>query len=104
MKRGIVAYDIKVSKYRNYLSEILKCYGDRIQYSVFEFDLTQKDYCDMVDKIKSFFAEYETYLVFKNVEDHCKSIRIYIICDSCYNKKVLLGSEVGYSNEDVIII
>lgn len=104
MKKGIVAYDIKVTKYRNYLSEILKCYGDRIQYSVFEFDLTKNEYCDMVDKIKTFFTEYETYLVLKNLEDKCKSIRIYSICDSCYNKKVLLGSQAEYSNEDVIII
>ena len=104
MKKGIVAYDIKITKYRTYLSEILKSYGDRVQYSIFEFNLTKNEYYDMVDKIKKFFDEYENYLVLKNLEDRCKSIMIYNICDSCYNKKVLLGNKLEYSNENIIII
>jgi len=50
--RYIIAYDISNNKLRNRLVKILEKYGERTQYSVFEFDLTEKEFKNLVSELK----------------------------------------------------
>ncbi|WDU82964.1 CRISPR-associated endonuclease Cas2 [Caloramator sp. Dgby_cultured_2] len=50
MIKGIISYDISIDRYRNKLSRILSNYCTRIQYSVYQFELDEKIYKDMLKK------------------------------------------------------
>lgn len=50
--RFIVSYDISNSKLRNKLVRILEKYGERVQYSVFEFDLNRSMYLNLLSELK----------------------------------------------------
>jgi len=39
----VVAYDIEDDKRRKKVSEILECYGVRVNYSVFEIEVSEKE-------------------------------------------------------------
>lgn len=51
MKRGIVSYDITINRYRTKLSKLLSGFGERVQFSVFEFNLEEILYKEMIEKI-----------------------------------------------------
>lgn len=104
MKRGIVSYDISITKFRTELSNILKIYGERIQLSVFEFEVNNDEYKNMVKDIQKFHMNYITYCIHKSIDDSRKSIRIYSICESCNDKVVIIGNNKNSKKDEVIII
>ncbi|MEQ8192752.1 MAG: CRISPR-associated endonuclease Cas2 [Candidatus Eremiobacterota bacterium] len=63
----IVTYDITNDRLRNKLYELLKDYGNPVQYSVFECNLTQTQFIDMKKKTEGF------------LQDEKDSIRYYIL-------------------------
>lgn len=50
--RYIISYDIKDNKTRNRLVRILEKYGERIQYSVFEFELDKDSFINLMSELK----------------------------------------------------
>lgn len=70
----LVTYDIKDDKKRNKVCNILKNYGNRVQYSVFECDINEKIYKRMINKILPYI---------NNDED---SLRLYHLCNGCIKK------------------
>ncbi|MEG8945798.1 CRISPR-associated endonuclease Cas2 [Rosettibacter firmus] len=59
MNKILVTYDIPSDKRRKKICEIMKDYGNHVQYSVFECELTNK-YLDIMKKrIKKFLREKE---------------------------------------------
>lgn len=70
----LVSYDIVDDKKRTRLHKMLKNYGVRNQFSVFECDLDDKKYVELSYKINKIKVE---------VGD---SIMIYPICSSCQSK------------------
>lgn len=76
----LVSYDIVNDKKRARLHKMLKNYGIRNQFSVFECDLDEKKYVELMYKINKIKME---------IGD---SIMIYPICSSCQTKIKKRGS------------
>lgn len=78
----LISYDIVNDKKRTRLHKMLKNYGTRNQCSVFECDLDDKKYVELVYKINKIKVETGD------------SIMIYPICSSCQSKIIRKGSFV----------
>ncbi len=76
--RYLICYDIEDDKKRHKLAEMLLDYGDRLQLSVFEADLSENELKTVLDRAK-------TYV------DKNDSFRVYFLCMSCLDKVRTLG-------------
>lgn len=87
MKKGIIAYDITNTKYRTKLSKALCAYGERVQFSVFEYEVNDALFESMIINIERIYNEYLKYICLSgDMKDIKRSIRVYLICDNCYKK------------------
>ena len=77
----VVSYDIPEDKRRTKIHKILKSYGQWMQYSVFECDVTETEYA----KLRSRLGK-----VIKPDQD---SIRFYSLCKCCQGKVERIGGE-----------
>lgn len=77
----VVSYDISEDKRRTKIHKMLKSYGQWMQYSVFECDITKTDYAKMRSRLAK---------VIKPEED---SIRFYFLCACCQGKVERIGGE-----------
>ncbi|GFR36590.1 CRISPR-associated endonuclease Cas2 [Thermobrachium celere] len=104
MIKGIVAYDITNNRYRNRLSKILENYAQRVQYSVFEFELPQDIHSKMVKDIEKLYKSYITSAYNSgNVDELTKSIRIYYTCENCIKKTLIYEYGKGDKRDKFII-
>ncbi len=88
----MISYDIVEDKKRLKLMKFLKDYGERVQKSVFECNLTQRDY----QKVKSGVEEI--------IDDKKDRVRYYRICKGCAEKVEISGwGEVKEDEEFVVI-
>ncbi len=72
----LITYDISNNKRRTKLSELLDKYGTRVNYSVYECELTQR-------KLDKLLVEVELK---KLVDKKYDSFRFYHICKNCIPK------------------
>lgn len=77
----VVSYDIPEDKRRTKVHKVLKSYGQWMQYSVFECNLTNTQYA----KLRSRLGK-----LIKPQED---SIRFYFLCGCCQGKVERIGGE-----------
>jgi len=70
----LITYDIEDNKRRKKISDLLEGYGFRVNYSVFEFYLNDKELNEILKEAKE--------ILNKKVD----SFRIYRICESCLKK------------------
>lgn len=94
----LVCYDITSDRVRNKIVRTLEGYGRRVQYSVFECDLTEKRYQELYGKL---------LLIMQGVEAQYGNICLYYICKNCIGKKRIIGvpkKPEGYPDEEVIVI
>jgi CRISPR-associated protein Cas2 len=85
----IVAYDIVSDRRRAKLCELLKDYGNHVQYSVFECELTDKQLAKMVAKIK------------KLINPKQDSVKIYFLSASKNPNRLELGTVSTVSKKNV---
>jgi CRISPR-associated protein Cas2 len=78
----IITYDIQNSKRRKKLSELLQMYGVRVNYSVFELDITKKELKEIVKNIKT------NKLIKKKID----SIRFYYLPLNSIEKSFEMGN------------
>ena len=67
----VISYDIPDDKRRSQLAKVLKGFGTRVQYSVFEAHLTRTQYADLkraVDRVIDLSED---------------SVRYYALCSAC---------------------
>jgi CRISPR-associated protein Cas2 len=76
-----VCYDITDDKIRSRAVKILEDYGERVQYSVFEFNLNPAKILEMKHKL----------LKKKLIDRKWVSFTIYPLCENCYNKTERFG-------------
>ena len=76
----IISYDIKSDKIRTKLAHKLKDFGPRVQLSVFEADVTEKE----LKRLKELLTEIKL--------ENDDSIRLYQICENCFKKVKIWGS------------
>lgn len=64
--RYIISYDISDNKLRNKLVKILEKYGERVQYSSFEFELNKEDFNNLMSelKVEGFLRKKKGYKLF----------------------------------------
>lgn len=91
----LVSYDIASDHLRNKVAKVLEGYGQRVQYSVFECDLTEKRYKELYQKL---------FVLAQNVKDG--NIRFYSICKTCQGKKQMIGvpKSPGHYAQDAVIV
>jgi len=75
----VICYDISDDKRRDTISKILESYGTRVQYSVFECNLS-------VDQLNELCQRLEAFV---NADQD--SIRIYSLCNACIENIRLIG-------------
>jgi CRISPR-associated protein Cas2 len=88
----VVSYDITDDKRRNRIHKTLKNFGERIQYSVFECDLTKEQMLRMQHTLKRMIKE----------EDQ-DSIRFYHLCDGCQAKIDRIGGVIPRQDGPVVV-
>lgn len=82
----VVSYDVPEDKRRTKIHKILKSYGQWMQYSVFECDLTDTQYAKLRSRLSK---------VIKPKED---SIRFYTLCGCCQPKFERISGEMSPDN------
>jgi CRISPR-associated protein Cas2 len=66
----IVAYDIPCNKRRKKISDLLEGYGQRVQYSVFECQLTHVKFKELCKRLRKVVKLEEDSLRFYPVSQH----------------------------------
>lgn len=92
----LVSYDITSDRLRNQIARILEGYGRRVQYSVFECDLTEKRYQELYGRLLKLAEEMEE-----------GNICFYYICKNCEREKQVIGIPKQlncYSQEEIIVV
>lgn len=78
----VVSYDISEDKRRTKIHSILKSYGQWMQYSLFECDLTPTQYAKLRDRLS------------KIIQPETDNILFYPLCECCRGKVERIGGEV----------
>jgi CRISPR-associated protein Cas2 len=66
----LICYDVSDDRNRTRICNMLLDYGERLQFSVFEADLSPEDLADILERSRSYIANGD-------------SLRIYPLCRSC---------------------
>ncbi|WP_026786198.1 CRISPR-associated endonuclease Cas2 [Planktothrix rubescens] len=77
----VVSYDIPEDKRRTKIHSILKSYGQWMQYSVFECQLTNTEYAKLRSRLN------------KIINPETDSIRFYFLCACCQGKVERIDGE-----------
>lgn len=77
----VVSYDIRNDQRRTKIHKILKSYGQWMQYSVFECDLTETQYAKLRARLN------------RLIQPEQDSIRFYFLCRCCQAKVERIGGE-----------
>jgi CRISPR-associated protein Cas2 len=88
----VVAYDIVDDKIRRHLVKVLKNYGRRVQKSVFECRIDDRQYLKMRREIE------------KLIDFEADSVRYYLLCQRCVGNIEFAGWGAVQEDEDVIIV
>ncbi|RKY04682.1 CRISPR-associated endonuclease Cas2 [Candidatus Poribacteria bacterium] len=75
----VVSYDIRDDKRRQKICDELKNYGDHVQYSVFECDLTEEQIKELQSRLG------------KLINRRQDSIRYYFLCGRCASRIQIQG-------------
>lgn len=75
----IISYDVVKNSRRNRISKILKNLGERVQKSVFECVINEKQYYSLREKLD------------KQIDRETDSIRYYRICRACHDAVEVTG-------------
>lgn len=77
-KHYIISYDIQKDRSRTKISDMLLDYAERVQFSVFEADLTTADVKEILFKAAKYVEKQD-------------SLRIYPVCENCVRSIRSLG-------------
>jgi CRISPR-associated protein Cas2 len=77
----VITYDISEDKRRTKIHKVLKSYGQWMQFSVFECDLTEMQYARLRSRLS------------KLIKPDQDSIRFYFLCACCKDKVERIGGE-----------
>ncbi len=90
----VITYDIGVDQRRTRLAKLLEGYGQRVQYSVFECDLTPAQFTGLWGKVQR-----------RVKPDEGDSVRVYRLCAGCVQAVKLLGAGPPLETSvDVVVV
>ncbi|MBI4752260.1 MAG: CRISPR-associated endonuclease Cas2 [Acidobacteria bacterium] len=84
----VISYDISSDKRRTKIFEALKSYGQHVQYSVFECDLSKQAYAKLRHRLDALISKSEG-----------DSIRYYFLCEGCAKRIERIGGPQPMSDE-----
>ncbi|MFM8306162.1 MAG: CRISPR-associated endonuclease Cas2 [Microcystis aeruginosa] len=90
----VVSYDISDDKRRTKIHNTLKSYGQRVQYSVFECDLTDTQYAKLRGRLSKLIKPDTACPELRRRD----SIRFYFLCACCRGKVERIGGELPRDN------
>jgi len=79
----IIAYDIASSRRRDRTARLLLDYGERIQYSVFECELTPPRLNALQERLTTM------------INTRTDRVHFYPLCQTCFGKAASIGSPYG---------
>lgn len=86
----LIAYDIEATKLRSKIARCLDKYGKRVQYSVFECELTPRQATKLRTQLEAILQKYR-----QPADPHTPlpqaQIRFYRLCETCIQRRSLLG-------------
>ncbi|MDR4506846.1 MAG: CRISPR-associated endonuclease Cas2 [Candidatus Brocadiaceae bacterium] len=88
----VVTYDIIDDKRRSRVAKTMEDYGTRVQYSVFECNLDEDIFEEMLAALTG------------HIDHEKDSIRFYILCKGCVTSVKMLGKGELTEDEDVYIL
>ncbi|MEJ5230235.1 MAG: CRISPR-associated endonuclease Cas2 [Pseudothermotoga sp.] len=88
----VVSYDVVDDKRRKELSDYLESYGIRVQYSVFEMELSDSLYNQLIKGIN------------KRIKKEEDTVRIYPIAKNLVDKITTIGVDKGHFFEKNVFI
>lgn len=83
----LVSYDIRDIKRLPKVAKLMEGYGDRVQYSVFECLLTERQLQELQRRLK------------RLIDPDSDSVRFYRLCESCKEGITILGQGTVSSSE-----
>ena len=86
-----VAYDITDDKRRNKVAKILKDFGTRIQYSVFECDTNRRAFLRLQSRLE------------KAIDLQVDTITCYHLCATCEKQIDRIGVKKGLDRQSYIV-
>ncbi len=87
----IISYDVSDDKRRTQIAEILKDFGTRVQYSVFECLLTEDQFAVLLRRLRL------------SIDPTTDSLRCYRLCQACVDEIIVEGRGDVTQDEDVYI-
>ncbi|WP_017326888.1 CRISPR-associated endonuclease Cas2 [Synechococcus sp. PCC 7336] len=77
----VVSYDVSDDKRRTKIHRVLKSYGQWMQFSLFECELTETQYAKLRMRLNQL------------IDAECDSVRFYFLCKCCRHKVERIGGE-----------
>jgi CRISPR-associated protein Cas2 len=90
--RYLICYDISDDHRRNSISKFLLDYGERVQFSVFEFNITEKILDTIIKGIPG------------RISSDSDCVRIYRLCAECAGLIQTFGRQVISEPKSVVVI
>ena len=88
----VVSYDISSNRRRTKVMKTLEGYGTRVQYSVFECDLTRAQYLVLRHRLDNHLKKSDG-----------DSMRFYFLCEECQKKVERIGGELPREDDTIIV-
>jgi CRISPR-associated protein Cas2 len=88
----VVSYDITGDKRRRRVFKMMKNYGVRVQYSVFECLLSAEQIKEMKERVEPLL----------NLQQD--SVRYYLLCEACQGRAAVQGNGAILKEQAVIIV
>jgi CRISPR-associated protein Cas2 len=83
----MICYDVRDDTKRRNVRKILEGYGERVQFSVFECNLSDSQHAHLRKELTPF------------IDPASDSFRFYPLCSGCYPKTFSLGAWTGQDDE-----
>lgn len=88
----IVAYDVVIDKHRRRLQKRLKCFLEHVQKSVFEGELADSRYAELLTAIR------------RSVDLETDTVRVYHLCARCRPMTEVIGTGIFVETDDADVI
>jgi CRISPR-associated protein Cas2 len=88
----VVSYDIPDDRRRNRVCKLLKDYGERVQYSVFECLLRPEELKRLRERLKPLLVPEED------------DVRFYRLCENCRRKATVWGRKKRRRWEQAVVV
>ncbi len=87
----VVAYDIPDDKRRLQIARVLLGYGERVQYSLFECQISKVEYLRMKEKLDELIDPNED------------AVSFYFLCESCRGKIQRIGNKRPLPDDAIFV-